>query len=139
MSGFESRKGELHCNPEELFGFVTDMRHFRQFVPEGRLDSLKLEQESCSFSVPAVGEVNVKLAEKMPFKRVIYTGNAMRDNEFTLRLEILPSGSGNAEAQLFLDAELNPFLKMMASGPINSFLETLMTEMEKFRGWKDVK
>ncbi len=135
ISSFESRKGKPQCTPGELYDFVTDLRHFRQFVPEGKVESLTLDRESCTFSVPAIGEVNVKLAEKTPVRRVVYTGNALADNEFTLKLEISGTDTGNAEVRVFLDAEMNPFLKMMASGPIARFLETLVDEIEKFKGW----
>jgi hypothetical protein len=42
-----------------------------------------------------------------------------------------------AEVKVSLYADLNPILKMMAAKPITLFLETLIKEMEGFRGWKD--
>ena len=38
-----------------------------------------------------------------------------------------------------LSADLNPMMKMMASGPINQFLEILINEMENFRDWENIK
>jgi hypothetical protein len=35
-----------------------------------------------------------------------------------------------------MEADLNPMLRAIASGPIDRFLETLVTEMENFREWK---
>ena len=137
MTSFESRKGKVQCTPEEAFTFVTDLRHFRQFIPEGKVESLTLEKESCYFAVPAVGGVNVKLAEKRPFQNVIYEGNALNGNKFSLQLEISDPNNGNAEVKVSLEAELNPLLRMMVSGPVNQFLETLIKEMEKFTGWKE--
>jgi hypothetical protein len=50
--------------------------------------------------------------------------------------------SGNdmdrAEVKVILTAVLNPILKMMATGPIGNFLESLVTEMEKFDRWNTV-
>jgi carbon monoxide dehydrogenase subunit G len=138
VSAFSSRKGNPDCTPEEVFGFVTDMRNFIRFVPGGSVDSLTVEKESCSFSIPALGDVFVKLSEKDPFEKVVYEGKALQDNEFKLRMDILKSDSGKAEIQIFLEAGLNPFLKIMASGPITRFLEKLIDEIEKFRGWRDV-
>lgn len=135
VSRFESRKGRPGCFPEELYEFVTDLRNFRQFVPEGKVNSLEIDRESCFFVMPAAGKVSIKIAEKKPVQKVIYSGNVLDDNEFSIWLNIGRLDSGNAEVQLFLDAELNPFLKIMASGPITSFLETLIDEMEKFKGW----
>ena len=137
MTSFESRKGKVQCTPEEAFTFVTDLRHFRQFVPEGKVETLLLEKESCSFGVPAIGQVNVRLTERKPYQKVLYEGNALNGQKFSLQLEISGLDNGQAEVRVFLDAELNPFLKMIISGPVNQFLETLVKEMEKFTGWKE--
>jgi len=134
-SGFQSRKGVVSATPRAVFEFVTDLRNFRQFVPENRISSLEIDKESCSFSVPVVGNVNVRLAAAEPYSRVAYSGKALQDNEFSLTLEISGPGDGTSEVRLFLEAELNPILKMMATEPIGRFLETLVDEMEKFTGW----
>lgn len=61
----------------------------------------------------------------------------MHINEFTLVLDIIGISDEEAEVKVILSAEMNPFLKMMAAEPVKQFLETLIREMEKFRGWKD--
>jgi hypothetical protein len=37
---------------------------------------------------------------------------------------------------LFVRADLNPFLKMMAAEPVKRVLGTIIDEMEKFRDWE---
>jgi hypothetical protein len=39
---------------------------------------------------------------------------------------------------LLVLAGLNPILKMFAPEPIKKFLETIIKEMEKFNGWKEI-
>jgi carbon monoxide dehydrogenase subunit G len=137
VSNFESRTGRPQATPEEVFAFVTDLRNFRQFVPKNSVNSLVIDKETCSFVITAIGSANIRLSAKDPFSKVEYTGNALQDNEFSLILKINKSDSGSSEVKIFLDAELNPFLRMMASGPIRNFLETVIDEMEKFRGWRE--
>jgi len=123
ISTYESRTGYLTCTPSEVFDFVTDIRNFRQFVPAGTIEDLKVEAESCSFRVSPVGDVRFNLAQREPHKKVVYEGN-VRENI-----------SGKAVVNLRLAAHLNPLLKMMAAKPIAAFLEKMIDEMEKFRGW----
>lgn len=139
ISTFESRTGNLSCTPGEIFDFVTDIRNFRQFVPPGTIEDLKVEAESCSFRVSPVGDVRFSLSQSEPHKKVVYEGNVLHSNDFSLVLDIMEDISGKAVVNLKLAAHLNPLLKMMAAKPIAAFLEKMIDEMEKFRGWQSVK
>lgn len=135
ISTFESRTGNLTCTPGELFDFVTDIRNFRQFVPAGTIEDLKVEAESCSFRVSPVGDVRFSLSQREPNRKVVYEGNVLHSNDFSLALNIMENRSGKAVVNLRLAAHLNPLLRMMAAKPIESFLEKMIDEMEKFSGW----
>ena len=139
ISFFESRMGKLTCTDEEAFNFVTDLRNFEQFATRTHISNWYSERESCSFSVSAIGTVTVGLTEKVRFSKVVFTGNALKKNDFTLILNIYGTGKEMAEVKVLLNADLNPMLKMMAVKPINQFLEILINEMEQFRGWDATK
>jgi len=136
-SEFRSRTGKLTCTKENVFNFVTDIRNFRQFVTNDSIRNWQADRESCSFEVPPVGSVTVRLSEKEPCERVLFTGDALQSNEFSLLLVISGNGNEPAEVRVMLRAELNPLMKMMVTKPLEQFLEILINEMEKFRGWDD--
>lgn len=140
LSTFESRTGKLTCTPSEIFDFVTDIRNFKQFVPENAsINELNVNRESCSFNISPVGNVNVNLSEREPYNKVVYSGSALQSNDFSLTLNIKETTAGKAEVQIELAAKLNPLLKMMIAKPVDSFLEKVIDEMEKFRGWGKTK
>jgi carbon monoxide dehydrogenase subunit G len=139
ISKFESRTGRLNCKPAEVFEFVTDIRNFRQFVRNDSVDNLHIEKDSCSFHISPLGNVNLNILKKEPNTHVSFSGSALKSNDFSLLLDIRESHTGNAEVRVILNAEMNPFLKMMASKPVTQFLETLIDEMERFNGWKEFK
>jgi carbon monoxide dehydrogenase subunit G len=136
ISIFESRTGNLTCTPGEIFDFVTDIRNFRQFVPAGTIEDLKVEAESCSFRVSPVGDVRFSLSQRETNRKVVYEGNVLHSNDFSLVLDIRENTSGKAVVNLKLEAHLNPLLKMMAAKPIERFLEKMIDEMENFSGWQ---
>lgn len=138
ISIFESRSGKLTCSAQECFEFTTDLRHFEGFVPDGTISNWKSEKESCSFTVSMLGTVRVRLTDKEKYKRVVYKGDALKKNDFELILNITGSGDQPAEVKVLLNAELNPMMKMIALKPIEQFLEMLIAEMEKFKGWKSL-
>jgi carbon monoxide dehydrogenase subunit G len=140
ISTFESRTGKLTCTPSEIFDFVTDIRNFSQFIPDGAsIDKLNIERESCSFNISPLGNVNINLTEKDPHNKVIYNGNVLQSNDFSLILKIKENIAGKSEVHLRLEAHLNPLLKMMAAKPIGDFLGKMVDEMEKFTGWRNAK
>jgi hypothetical protein len=83
--------------------------------------------------------VTVRLEEKEPFSRVVFSGDAMKKNDFLLTVLITDVNQEQPEIKVNLSADLNPMMKMVAVKPIKRFLEMLVNEMENFRGWKEVK
>jgi len=128
----------LSCSPEVIFNFVTDVRNFQLFAPQGTIIDWKADKESCDFGVASLGKVNFRISEKEPFSKVIFSGNVLQDNRFTMALRI--SGNSNNLAEVFLElrAEMNPILQMMAAKPLAQFLEKLINEMEEFREWGNI-
>ena len=139
LSYFESRTGKLSCSAEEGFTFITDLRNFERFAPKGTINNWKAEKEFCSFSVSMLGTVTVVLAEKEKYSKVIFKGDALKKNDFSLRLDISDNLKNPANVRLMLSAELNGMMKMLAAKPIDQFLGKLIDEMENFRGWKETK
>ena len=138
LSNYESRSGSLSCTPKEVFDFVTDIRNFEQFIPEGTINNWQSEKDTCTFNVSMIGSVTLRIEKTEPYDRVIFSGDALKKNDFSLILNILENANNNAEVKVLLEAELNPMLKMMANKPILQFLEMLIREMEKFNGWKNI-
>lgn len=139
LSYFESRSGKLTCNAEEVFAFVTDIRNFGQFIPLVTINNWKAEKEFCSFSVSMLGTVYIRLSEKVKYNKVIFSGDALKKNDFTLILNISDNVKNTADVKVMLSADLNPMMKMIAVKSINQFLEILIKEMESFRGWTTTK
>jgi hypothetical protein len=86
-----------------------------------------------------LGTVTIRLAQKEKFTKVVFNGDALKKNDFSLTLDFSNGSGSQANIRAVLNAELNPMMKMMAAKPIGQFLEMVINEMEKFRDWKDIK
>lgn len=135
ISEFESRTGQIACTQKEAFGFFTDIRNFNRFIQAGTILNWHSDAESCSFEVSQLGRVNLKITEKDPFGRVVFSGDALQQAEFTITLHINENGIESSKVKVGMKAEMNPLLKMVAARPIEIFLEKLIGEMERFEGW----
>ena len=85
-----------------------------------------------------MAQLALRIEKAEPYDKVIFSGDALKKNDFSLILNILENANNNAEVKVLLEAELNPMLKMMANKPILQFLEMLIREMENFKGWKNI-
>lgn len=135
---FESRYGNVSCSAEDVYRFVTDIRNFERFVRKEHFNNWRADKDSCSFNVPMIGTVNLRVDEKEKFRKVIYSGDALKKNDFSLLLEI-SEDNARAGIRVILTADLNPMMKMVAAKPIEQFLEKLIAEMEKFSDWTDIR
>ena len=138
ISHYHSRPGKLSCTPGEAFNFITDLRNFGRFVKEGTISSWHAEKESCSFSVSMLGTVSIRLVERENSSRVVYQGDALSKNDFTIYVNISGELAERAGVSLSLSANLNPVMKMMAEKPIIQFMEMMMQEIESFRDWHKI-
>ena len=138
LSHYESRSGSLSCTSRGVFDFVTDIRNFEQFVPDGTITGWQAERDRCSFGVSMVGTVSIRIIHKEPYDKVVFEGDALKKNDFSLVLNIMHDDDNSSVVKVLLDAELNPMLKMIADKPILQFLEILIREMENFKGWKNI-
>ncbi|HAM10999.1 MAG: hypothetical protein A2X05_00030 [Bacteroidetes bacterium GWE2_41_25] len=135
ITHYHSRTGKLSCTPAEVFAFITDLRNFSRFVNEGTITGWQAEKESCSFSVSMLGTVSIRLIEKVSGSGVLYQGDALSRNDFTIDVKIYGEPADLAELNLSLNASLNPLMKMMADKPIRQFMEILIQQIESFRDW----
>jgi len=139
ITRFDSPTARVNQPPEVVFDFATDLRNFRRFVPASSFNDLQFNQDSCSFRADALGTVTVQLKEKILYNKIVFTGNALLQNDFLITVFLQETPDKHSEIKLSFEAEMNPFLKMAASEPVRQFLDVLVTEIEKFEGWSNPK
>lgn len=139
ISRYESRRGLINESSENIFRFIADIRNFEQLIRGGSLTDIRYEADSISFRAGMLGTVSVRITGRTEFSEVSYAGNAMQVNDFVLAVLLTEKASENTEVRVVLSAALNPLLKMMAAEPIREFLERVISEMENFRDWQNIK
>jgi carbon monoxide dehydrogenase subunit G len=135
ISNFESRTGKLSCSAGQAFDFLTDLRNLKRFIPGNTISDLAIEVDSCSFRVDILGMVRIHISEKDRPGKIVYSGIVPQIKDFSMSVDIRDNPPGNSEAKLYIRAEINPFLKMMAAEPVSKVLGKIIDEMEKFRDW----
>ncbi len=131
---FESRIGKIEAGDESVYRFITDMRNFKQFIPDGTVEKWDAGEESCSFEVSPVGKAYLSIIDKEEYSTVKYAGDG-QNTKFYLWVQLKRVDQDDTRVKLTIKADLNPMLKILASEPVNKFLEKLVQGFESFSDW----
>lgn len=135
---FISPTGTIKHECSKVYNFVSDIRNFSRFVPEGSVTNWVADADKCSFEVSPMGQAEVRITERTPPKMVKFEGVALQNTKFRLWVQMNESNHSETKFRIVARAELNQFYKLLATKPVNDFLERLVDQIEKFEGWDEV-
>ncbi len=132
MTKFESRIGKIKSPQQDVYVFLADFNNFEQFIPSDRAKDWKSDENKCSFTVDGIGGVGLEIIEREPNKLIKITGSGIAKVEFYMWIQLKELEGNDTGVRLTLKADLNSMMKMLASNPLNNFLEILVSKMENF-------
>ncbi len=127
-----SRKVIVQKSAEALCDHLSDVKNFEQLMPESISKFELLSERSFAFALKGMPEISLEVKEVNPPHKI--TLGAIEDKiPFNLigTIETIDATTSNIE--LLFKGNFNPMLTMMIKGPINSFLETLVANMETLK------
>jgi len=129
MATFKSDKININKPQEDIFNFLSDFNNFEKLMPE-QVTNWKSTNESCSFTIQGMADLAMKMGDRTEFSKVIYVSEGNKPFAFDLNTDIHSNGD-NSETQIILNADLNPMLKMMASRPLQNFVNLLVNKLKE--------
>ena len=126
------RKGVKRFKPAvickaALVGF-SDFNHFKDLMPEQVVD-WKSDSDSCSFTLKGMTSLGMKYDQKIPYSEIVIVPDGKVSFDFRLICN-LSTQNEQGVLQLGFEADLNPFMKMMAEKPLQNFLDLLINKAE---------
>jgi carbon monoxide dehydrogenase subunit G len=130
----ESDKVIINCLPEKVYNFLGNFDNFTSFLPE-QVAHWQSTGDSCSFEVKGLATLGLRITEKTPFAKISMKGEGKIPFGFTFDAFIQESAPQQCQVQLVIDADMNPFIAMMAEKPLHNFIDMILPrlkqEMEK--------
>ncbi|MBL0343421.1 MAG: hypothetical protein IPP71_22740 [Bacteroidetes bacterium] len=122
----QSLQVTLNQSPSEVFNFLSDFTNYEKLMPEQVTDWVS-DSETCSFSIKGMASLGMAFDTKTPDSEIKIKRNGKAPFDFFLICNIGKiDNSDSSTLNLFFDADLNPFLKMMAEKPLTNFLNLLV-------------
>lgn len=128
MAEFKSENTEINAAAETVFDRLSDLSNLRQAmakVPRDKIpadqqamyDAVKLDNDSITFPAGPVGEITLRMTEKVS-PTLIRLEGVDTPVALSLSLHIEPQGEEKCRAQVVIDIAIPPLLKPMVAGPI---------------------
>jgi carbon monoxide dehydrogenase subunit G len=127
----ESHTGQITENEDKVFAFLSNFNNIEPLVPKESLSSWEFHEEGCKLGIGGIGEIELKIAEKVPFKLIKLVSGQQSSYAFTLWLQLKQVAEKDTRIKLTLEAELNPFLEMMAKKPLQQFADKLVDKISE--------
>ncbi|HNS17913.1 MAG TPA: hypothetical protein PKH94_04855 [Bacteroidales bacterium] len=137
MKIIESEKVTIQKPAEVLFAFLSDLNNFRDLMPP-QVINWQSTQDTCSFTIQGMTDLSLRLAEKTPFSRLTILPEGNPPFPFELDCYLVESQE-ETETRIVFQADLNPFLSMVALNPLRNFVNLLNRKLKElaendFRG-----
>ena len=130
----ESQSVDINCLPQKVYDFLTDFDNFERLLPE-QVINWHSTGDSCSFEVKGLATLGLRITGKTPFTEISMIGEGKIPFGFTLETYIRQTDTGQCQVQMMIDADMNPFIAMMAEKPLRNFVDMILPrlkeEMEK--------
>lgn len=130
MTTLMSEKVSLDKNANEVFTWLCNLNNYKMIMPQQVEDWVSTETD-CSFTIKGMASLGMELKEAIPSSQVFLIKKGKAPFDFTLVSNIVDTGDGKSTLQLHMDADLNPFLKMMAEKPLTNFLNMLVNKYKE--------
>ena len=128
MTRIESEKIKLNKSSKEVFDFLSNFNNFQKLMPEQVINWTSNDNE-CNFTIKGMASLGMKYDSKTPNSEIKIKPNGKVPFDFDLNAFLNDTEQGS-EAQLVMNADLNPFLKMMAEKPLKKFLDMLVNKLK---------
>ena len=103
---------------------MENLERVRDRVPEDKVKDFRFDHDSVSINVAPVGELTMRIINREEPKCVKFEA-VQSPIPFYLWIQVLPVTETSSKMKLTLEADLNPFIKGMVSGPLQDGLEKI--------------
>ncbi|MDR3142007.1 MAG: SRPBCC family protein [Tannerellaceae bacterium] len=127
MTEFVSGVKAIPFNDDRIFDMLSDLSNLdkaKDRIPEEKLKDFTFDSDSCSFIVEPAGKITFQIVDREPNKTIkLATINSPVPLHMWIQLKQV--AENDTRLKLTLRADLNPFIKPIASKPLQDALDKI--------------
>jgi carbon monoxide dehydrogenase subunit G len=130
MTRIESDQVRIEKSAEEVFNFLSDFGNIGKLMPD-QVTGFEYDADTCKFTITGMATLGMKYLSKTPYSEIVIQKYEKAPFDFNLICDIKEITPMSTQLQMVFDADLNPFLKMMAERPLSNFLNMLLKKYQE--------
>lgn len=130
MVNLKSDKIVINKSAENIFDFLTDFNNFENIMPE-QIQEWQSTMTTCEFQIKGLTRMSMKIDKKNPFSKIIIKPNGETPFDYSLNVNLSELELDKTEAQLFIAADMNPMIAMMAKKPLQNFINIISEKLKE--------
>ncbi len=130
MTRLESEKAIINKPAKEVFNFLADFKNIGTLMPP-QVVNFETDGATCKFTIEGMATLGMRYGSKTANTEIVMSKHEKAPFDFNLICKINELSNDSTELQLLFDADLNPFLKMMAEKPLTNFINLLLNRYKE--------
>lgn len=112
-----------------LFDFVGNFDNFGKLMPD-QVTDWKSTADTCWFTISGMASLSMRMSLKQPNDKVVMASVGDKPFSFELICHLVAINEESTEAQLVFDAQLSPMIAMIATRPLQNFVNILVNKLK---------
>jgi carbon monoxide dehydrogenase subunit G len=129
MTEIKSKEVVVSASADELRHHLADLRHLEPLLPADKVKGFSGSEDEVSFKIQGGLEIRLTRTSDAFEGSVLRLQGGGAPFSFHLDLHVVEEGSG-ARAHVCCEADLNPFLRMMAQKPLEALFQHIAGAVE---------
>lgn len=124
---FESSIKQIPYRQQAVYDMLSNMENIerlRDIIPEDKVKDLTFDRDSISVTVDPVGTVRLRICNREEPKCIKFE-TEQSPVPFYAWIQMLPVTETTSKMKVTAEADLNPFIKMMAEKPLRDSVEKI--------------
>ena len=132
MAEISSEKRIISSKAEPVYDFLADFNNFEKLMPS-QVTNWWSDTDNCSFTISGIGEVKLKIIEKIPCSKIVIIPDAGTKIPFTFRLVCLLTEKSDetTESIIRFEHEMPMMIAMMAGRPLQNLVDILSQKLKE--------
>lgn len=131
MTEITSNKAQVDASVNDVFTFLSDMTNYELLLPKDNISHWKASDDFFSCKIENTYTISLRKKGTSNNTEISLVSNDDSPLRFTLDIKLEAPENNTTTVQLFCNADLNPFLKMMAVKPLQNLFNYMANRLEK--------
>ena len=123
MMKIESKRVSIPASAEKVFKYASDLDNFQNLLPADKISDWEGSENYCSFKVKGTATIDLIVEDKKPPHYLLLKSGEKSPFPFSVHIHLETKGEDKCEAFQVVEANLNPFMKMMAEKPLQALFD----------------